>query len=69
MDADSEIDAAVVRHANIAASDLGLTQLKNIAEPIRVYSLQVGETALGALAADRRDTAMSPSPVRLTIRP
>jgi TolB-like protein len=28
---------------DLAASDLGLTQLKNIAEPIRVYSLQVGE--------------------------
>ena len=28
---------------DLAARDLGLTQLKNIAEPIRVYSLQVGE--------------------------
>jgi TolB-like protein/class 3 adenylate cyclase len=28
---------------DLAASDLGLTQLKNIVEPIRVYSLQVGE--------------------------
>src|SRR6202034_2026988 len=28
---------------DLAASDLGLTQLNNIAEPIRVYSLQVGE--------------------------
>ena len=28
---------------DLAVSDLGLTQLKNIAEPIRVYSLQVGE--------------------------
>jgi TolB-like protein len=28
---------------DLAASDLGLTQLKNIAEPIRVYSLQVAE--------------------------
>jgi adenylate cyclase len=27
---------------DLAASDLGPTQLKNIAEPIRVYSLQVG---------------------------
>jgi TolB-like protein len=28
---------------DLAASDLGPTQLKNIVEPIRVYSLQVGE--------------------------
>ena len=28
---------------DLAARDLGLAQLKNIAEPIRVYSLQVGE--------------------------
>jgi TolB-like protein len=28
---------------DLAARDLGLIQLKNIAEPIRVYSLQVGE--------------------------
>jgi TolB-like protein len=28
---------------DLAASDLGLTQLKNIAEPIRIYSLQIGE--------------------------
>jgi len=28
---------------DLAVSDLGLIQLKNIAEPIRVYSLQVGE--------------------------
>jgi adenylate cyclase len=30
---------------NLAVSDLGPTQLKNIAEPIRVYSLEVGATA------------------------
>ena len=28
---------------DVAISDLGLTQLKNIAEPIRVYSLEVGK--------------------------
>ena len=27
---------------DLAVSDLGQTQLKNIAEPVRVYSLQVG---------------------------
>ena len=30
---------------DLAVSDLGATQLKNIAEPVRVYSLQVGVTA------------------------
>ena len=30
---------------NLAVSDLGATQLKNIAEPIRVYSLEVGAAA------------------------
>src|SRR6202158_2172165 len=30
---------------DLKVSDLGLTQLKNIAEPIRVYSLQVGLSA------------------------
>ena len=30
---------------DLAAADLGLMQLKNIAEPIRVYSLQVGQPA------------------------
>ena len=31
---------------DLAVSDLGETSLKNIAEPIRVYSLQVGATAM-----------------------
>ena len=30
---------------DLAVTDLGLTQLKNIAEPIRVYSLQIGPPA------------------------
>src|SRR5689334_14380991 len=30
---------------DVAASDLGPTQLKNIADPIRVYSLEVGKSA------------------------
>jgi TolB-like protein/class 3 adenylate cyclase len=30
---------------DLAVSDLGPTQLKNIAEPVRVYSLEVGKTA------------------------
>ena len=31
---------------DLAVSDLGSTQLKNIAEPVHVYSLEVGKTAL-----------------------
>ena len=30
---------------DLAVSDLGATQLKNIAEPVRVYSLEVGKPA------------------------
>jgi adenylate cyclase len=30
---------------DLAVSDLGMTQLKNIAEPVRVYSLEVGKAA------------------------
>ncbi len=30
---------------DLAVSDLGVTQLKNIAEPVRVYSLEVGKPA------------------------
>ena len=32
---------------DLAVSDLGATQLKNIAEPVRVYSLEVGKAAQG----------------------
>ena len=34
---------------DLAASDLGAIQLKNIAEPVRVYSLEVGKTAQAKL--------------------
>jgi adenylate cyclase len=30
---------------DLAVSDLGPTELKNIAEPVRVYSLEVGKAA------------------------
>lgn len=43
---------------DVAVSDLGPTQLKNIAEPIRVYSLQVGA------AQAKRVTQTSPSSAR-----
>jgi adenylate cyclase len=36
---------------DFAVSDLGLTQLKNIAFPMRVYSLEVGKTAASTKAA------------------
>ena len=36
---------------DFAVSDLGLTQLKNIADPMRVYSLEVGKTAASTKAA------------------
>jgi hypothetical protein len=39
--------ARLVAHGadDLAVSDLGATQLKNIAEPVRVYSLEVGRPA------------------------
>ena len=33
---------------DVAASDLGPTQLKNIAEPVRVYALDIGKRAKAA---------------------
>ncbi len=36
---------------DLSVNDLGQTQLKNIAEPVRVYSLQVGLSAQPKLAA------------------
>ena len=41
---------------DLAASDLGLTQLKNIIEPIRVYSLQVGEPPRSPVPAAEKST-------------
>ena len=42
---------------NVAVSDLGPTQLKNIAEPVRVYALEVGAFAPSPVESARRDTA------------
>src|ERR1700723_3501367 len=47
---------------DLAARDLGVTQLKNIAEPIRVYSLQVGEPPQA-----RAPTPEKSGPPRLSI--
>ena len=44
---------------DLAVSDLGPTQLKNIAEPVRVYSLEVGQAGAGE--------AHSPSQTSTTI--
>jgi adenylate cyclase len=50
---------------DLAVSDLGPTQLKNIAEPIRVYSLGVGHHAQARPAPD--PAAEKAAPPRLSI--
>jgi TolB-like protein len=50
---------------DLAVSDLGLTQLKNIAEPIRVYSLRVGHPAQARHAPS--PAAEKSTPPRLSI--
>ena len=53
---------------DLAVSDLGPTQLKNIAEPIRVYSLEVGQPAQAkpapsaAAIAAVKDASPAPAP-------
>src|ERR1700720_3008372 len=42
---------------DLAVTDLGPTQLKNIAEPIRIYSLQVGAPAVAKPAAAAKASA------------
>jgi adenylate cyclase len=37
----------VRQRLDVKVTDLGATQLKNIAQPIHVYSLEVGQPALG----------------------
>jgi adenylate cyclase len=44
----------VKQRLDLKVSDLGATQLKNIAEPIRVYSLEVGQPAQSATALKAR---------------
>jgi adenylate cyclase len=50
---------------DLAVSDLGLTQLKNIAEPIRVYSLRVGHPAQARYAPS--PAAENSTPPRLSM--
>ena len=45
---------------DLAVADLGPTQLKNIAEPIQVYSLQVGEPAAAKPAEPIRRSSLAP---------
>jgi adenylate cyclase len=54
---------------DLSVSDLGSTQLKNIAEPIRVYSLRVGTAEPKATAAAEPATSRParPSPPKLSI--
>ena len=55
----------------LAVYDLGPTQLKNIAEPIRVYSLEVGQPAAGEARAGpsaRKIRPAAPLDRRLAVR-
>ena len=52
---------------DLAVTDLGETQLKNIAEPVRIYSLQVGAPAEAKLAASLPQTLAPPLAPRLSI--
>jgi adenylate cyclase len=49
---------------DLAVSDLGPTQLKNIADPIRVYSLEVGKPAIAKPATEARSVEKPPEPKR-----
>ncbi len=50
---------------DLAVSNLGPTQLKNIAEPIRVYSVDVSQSAQAKLAGPK--TGSRPAPFALGI--
>jgi TolB-like protein len=53
---------------DLKVSDLGATQLKNIAEPIRVYSLEVGVPgAAGSARRNRSVRAAAASPRRVSL--
>src|SRR4029077_1174427 len=47
---------------DLAVSDLGLTQLKNIAEPVRVYSLEVAKPAQAKPASETKLVEKLPGP-------
>src|SRR5580658_6363116 len=56
----------VKQRLDLKVSDLGATRLKNIAEPIRVYSLDIGKRAqaqsakLAALAVTKKNSLLAP---------
>ena len=52
---------------DLMVNDLGQTELKNIAEPIRVYSLEVGPAAQISVAPSAAAAAEKPAPPRLSI--
>ncbi len=52
---------------DLAVIDLGETQLKNIAEPVRVYSLEVGVPAQAKPAAPEKSPAPPPVPDKPSI--
>ena len=52
---------------DLIVSDLGNTELKNIAEPIRVYSLEVGAAAQVSPAPSVASPVEKPAPPRLSI--
>jgi TolB-like protein/class 3 adenylate cyclase len=54
---------------DLAVSDLGPTQLKNIAEPIRVYSLQVGQPAVAKPAAAPAFEKSAPPRLSIVVLP
>jgi adenylate cyclase len=47
---------------DLAVTDLGQTQLKNIAEPVRVYSLEVGKPAQAKPATEAKSLEKPPEP-------
>jgi adenylate cyclase len=54
---------------DLAVSDLGPTQLKNIAEPIRVYSLEVGKPAQGRPAPAATPEKSDPPRLSMVVLP
>jgi TolB-like protein/class 3 adenylate cyclase len=54
---------------DLAVTDLGPTQLKNIAEPIRVYSLEVGAPAQGRLAPTSAPEKSAPPRLSIVVLP
>ena len=54
---------------DLAVTDLGLTQLKNIAEPIHAYSLEVGEPALAKPAPAPPPEKSAPPRLSIVVLP